>query len=303
MPTTGLIRNPAGAYGLPLTAASGGLGETVCIEVTNNSGTWLHHGDLVVWDNNTAISAVTPVQVSGNQTLTAASFTLTANAPTASYPASGALLVPATVTGTAGTNTVPVFVAYTGIVGSTFTGCTAAVASVTNGAQSNAQIFPWPSNTYSGTSGAGNTNTVNATDMNNYKQSVVSLAAQPADGGKFVTLSTTGAVNNPQVAGIVDIDATSLAQVGLTPGNTPGGSFPNAAVANGQNFMMAVGGVAQVQIGANVVASLALVGQSIQPGVASASTPTLGNLVGIAQEANTAKSTLNTIRVALKELG
>jgi hypothetical protein len=300
MPTTGLIRNPNAAYGLPLTAATEGMNETVCIEVVNNSGTWLHHGDVVCWDNSTALSTVTPVLVSANFTLTQASQTITANASTASYAASGSLLIPVTVTGTAGTNTVPVFVSYTGIAGSTFTGASAAVASVTNGAQANASIFQWPTASYSGTAGAGNTNTVQAIDMNNYKQSVVSLAAQPADGGRNVTLSQTGAVNNPLVAGVVDIDATALAQAGQTPGVTPGGSFPNATIANGQPFMMAISGVAQVQISANTVASSALVGQSAVPGVASASTPTLGNLVGVALEAQTAKSSLNTIRVALK---
>lgn len=279
-----LIQNPGAAFGLPLTSASGVNDQGALIEVINNSGTWLRYGDVVVWDNNAALSTVATLTISGDQTASVTSFTLTASGSTASYASSGALLVNATITGTADAP-VPLFISYTGLSGSTFTGAKAHIASITNGLDSGDTLYQWPQ---SFTLAAGSI-------AGSYAQSVVALAAAPLDGGRYVTLSSTGAVNDPNVAGVI-----SPGHAGTTVGSPPQTNFPNAAIAPGAACFIATTGVARVQINGVTVSAGNALGTGVAPGGASAGTPTLGNLVGIALEANTAKDANNTIRVALK---
>jgi hypothetical protein len=294
----GLIKAPQRPFGLPLSAGAG-MNDQLLLEVTNNSGTFLRPGDVVCWDTNTTLTAVTPVLVNANFTLTTTTQTITANASTASYAAQGVVLIPITVTGTAGQNTVPAFVAYGGIAGSTFTTAFSNIASVTNGAQANASIFQWPpsaANPYSATAGVGNTN-VAYVPPPNYVQPIAAQLTAPADGGRLVTLSTTAAFNNPLVAGVVSVDGTAA----TTNGELQNVAFPGGAIPPGGNCMIAVAGVARVNIAANTVAALSLLGADKTPGAAeSATAGTLGNLLGIALEAQTAKDANNTIRAALK---
>ncbi len=289
-----LLANPGGAYGEPLNT-SAGLNDQVCIEVINNSGTYLRAGDVVVWDNATALSTVSLVTTSA-YSLTVATQTITVSASTASFASSGALLIPVTVTGTAATNTVPVFVSYTGISGSTFTGAKAQVASVTSGAAAGNTVYQWPTATYSATAGASNVNTVLAGISPFAGVSVVGQPAAPSDGGRYVTLSQTGAVSDPLVAGVVTLAGSAETTIG-TP---PYAAFPNNAILPNAPFMMAVEGVARVRILGTVTAGN-LMSTAVSPSYAQNATQgTLGNMLGVALEADSAKDSNNTIRVALK---
>lgn len=287
MPTR-QISNTASLWGEPLSTY--GMNEQIGLEVVNNSGTYLKIGNVVTWDNFTALSTLGvtgvtgSVTVSGAQSGTLASFTLTAGASTASYAAAGALIIPTVVTGTAAVaNQVPVFYSYTGITGSTFTGVKAHTASVTNGILDTTKIFQVPSASVSGIAA-----------INFYPPQVVGMPAAPSDAGRAVTLSATGAVKDPLIAGIVQPNGEAGTEtITLDP------DFPDGAIAPGQTFFMATQGIARVKVNTTVTA-LDILSTGVTPGFASSGTPTLGNLIGIALEADTAKDANNTIRVALK---
>lgn len=286
--STKLVSAPNAPYGLPV-QANAGLNDQQTLEAVNNSGTWLRHGDVVCWDTNSALSAVATLLVSGAQTATVASFTLTANASTASFPAVGSLIVQGVVSGAAAAaNLEPIYISYTGIAGSTFTGAKAHKASVTNGLLDAISIIhPWPS-------GAINPGAAFAL-ANNYKQPIVSFAAAPADGGRLVTLSATGAVLDPKVAGVVTADGTAATLLGASDP-----AFPGGLIAPGQTCLIAHRGIARVNINAETVAAGSLVATATAPGGAQSATPaTIGTLIGVAMESQAAKDANNTIRVKL----
>lgn len=110
------------------------------------------------------------------------------------------------------------------------------------------------------------------------------LPTAPADGGKLVTTSTTA--NDPQVAGVVSTDGTA--------------STNSLTVPAGGNCLICIGGVARVNIGAGTVAKGGLLSTTTTAKQAATATTALGNLLGVATEAQTAKDANNTIRAIIK---
>lgn len=110
------------------------------------------------------------------------------------------------------------------------------------------------------------------------------LPTAPADGGKLVTTSTTA--NDPQVAGVISAtgDASTNAQT----------------IAAGGSCWVCIGGVARVNIGAGTVAKGGLLSTTTNAKQAATATTALGNLLGVAMEAQTAKDANNTIRAIIK---
>lgn len=270
-----------------------GANEQIVVEVINNSGDFLYNGDVMTWDNGGALATPTTRTVNAGFTGTLATQTITASGSTSTYAASGALIIPATVTGTAAAGTlVPVFVSYTGITGSTFTGAKFHTASSTTGVPTGANIYQY--NTTTAMSGL-----TGLPSNFNYVQPVRGLPAAPGDGGRYVTLSITGAVADPLVCGTVTTDAAASTTTG-DGGVSSIVNYPNMSVAPGQPFMMAVAGVARARVN-TTMAALALACTDVTPGYAQSGTAgTLGNLLGINLEADTGKDANNTIRVALK---
>ncbi len=259
-----------------------GANEQFTIEVINNSGDFLYNGDAMTWDNGGALTTPTQRTVNSGFTGTLATQTITA---------SGALIIPSTVTGTAAaTNQVPVFVSYSGLLGSTFTGAKYHTATSTTGSATGAAI--WQYNTTAAMTFTGLPSNFN------YVQPVRGLPAIPGDGGRYVTLSITALVADPLVCGVVSVDQAASTTTGL--GFQTIANYPNVAVAPGQPFTMAVAGVARARVN-TTMAALALNCTDVTPGyIQSATAGTLGNLLGINLEADTAKDANNTIRIALK---
>lgn len=289
-----MITAPAGLFGEPL-PTNAGMNEQIVIQCINNSGDFLRYGDVVCWDNGGALSTVAALTISGDQSGLLTTMTLTANASTGSYPSTGGLIVFATVTGSTDA-AVPVFASYTGISGSTFTGVKFHTASITNGLDSGDAIFP-----YNASATITNTGGLNGLPIGfNYVQPVQALptvaspVTQAQDGGRYVNLSITGAVNDPLVCGtITQGDAgSSVGQISIP-------NYPNIAEPPGFPVLVAVAGVARARTNTTVTA-LDIQGTGVTPGCSSSGTPTLGNLLGIALEANTGKDANNTIRTALK---
>lgn len=280
------VRYTSNQFGLPSVA---GLNDQIGFMATNNSGVFLRHGDVVVFDARTSVNTNTAL-VNAQFSLTQATQTLTMTASTAAFPAAGTLTVMGTIQ--TGGPTVPIFIAYTGIAGSTFTGATASVASITNGVAANAVVDVPP-----------NFNATTALTAFSWGTGV-GMPTAPSDGGRLVTLS--GLANDPTIAGVVSVDGTAgtatTGQMGNALSIEPG--FENFAGAKGVippggEVFVVTNGVARVQVGAGTVAANALLTTSTIPSQGLA-TGTIGNLLGIALEAQTAKDANNTIRALIK---
>jgi hypothetical protein len=280
-----------------------GLNEQIGLWAVNNSGQFLAHGDVVVWDTTaTNPPATTNTTINGTITLTQASQTITV-VSTTGFASAGNILVMATIVGTpSATSTVPVNVSYTGKTATTFTGAQASVASVTNGLVTGAQVtippvLPLQSGTpavppYSPAEGLPPLTV--ATDAGRYI-TLAQLAASPLVAG---VVSLTGDAGTATIGPMTDANAFGVAG-GQVPANWAGASIAQPVVPPGGAVFVVVSGIARVQIGGNTVAALGIVGTDVIPRQ-GATTATLGNVLGIALEAQSAKDANNTIRCAIK---
>lgn len=277
-----------------------GLNEQIGFWAINNSGMNMAHGDVVRLDTQTtAPPSTTNTTINGTISLTQASQTITV-VSTTGMTAPGVALVMATITGTpSATSTVPVFVAFTGSTGTTFTGATAALASVTNGLVTGAQVTNPPvAPLQSGTPA-----------VPTYQPAVGLPAATTvgqSDSGRYVTM--TGTANDPLVCGVVSLTGDagtattgnlSALQNPIVNPNYAAASIAQPVVPSGGDVFIVTNGVARVQIGAGTVAASALLTTSTIPRQGLA-TGTIGNLLGIALEAQSAKDANNTIRALIK---
>ena len=275
------VRYAANQFGLPGVV---GLNDQIGMFAVNNSGAALATGDVVVYDTTTSVNTTNTTTVSGAQTITQASQTLTV-AATGGFPAGPAPLLVMMTLVTGGTP-VPVFGFYNAIgTGTTFTGFTSQYASIANGAANGAAISVPPNPP------AGST-------VFSYLVTA-GMTAAPGDGGRYVTL--VGVANNANVAGVVSVDATAGTAI-QGPMSTAynliagyGVAAGPAVIPPGGDCYIVTSGVARVNIGANTIAAGNLLCTSTVPGVAF-TTGAIGNLLGVALEAQTAKDVNNTIR-------
>jgi len=275
----------------------------------NNTGTLVQQGTVVQFDTNAALATnASGLVAAAHVAATRASFVLTAQASTASFPATGAVLItPSTAVGAAaplgigmaatsalagpfaGLTLGSFFISYTALAGVTFTGCRAMYQTLGAGAglQLGAVINAWPGPI----SGVG---ALPASSVGG--PSPLIPAAQVGlpgttpfnqDTGRMYTLAGPGvpAANSPLTVGVV--------------GPTSDAALNSTLIQPGNPSQVVLAGAARVCIGASTVAAAALltgdiiIGQAIGGG-------TIGNLLGIALESQANIDTNNCIRAAIK---
>jgi len=261
------LSNPAGLWGEPLSSGLG-LNDTICIEVMNNSGAHMSHGDVVVWDTSTALSTVTTTTTGSQQlAVTATSYAVTSSA---SFGTTGPI-VAASVTTTIGPGT-PQYLF--GVISAKADGTHVTVAWARAGA--------------AGSLPAGTVLFVPPSTANGSGKGSIALPGTTGAVVPAVTYSTTAAANDPNVAGVVCLTGDS--------------STSNAVVAPGATFLMAIAGQARVNIGGGTVAAggLLCTAAAAQPGIADDTPATIGCLLGVALESQANVDANNTIRAIIK---
>lgn len=260
------IPAPNAVWGMPLVSGDG-INDQGLIEVVNNSGAALQHGDVCTWDTTTALSAVSTTSTGAQQLSTTA--TSYAVADSSAFGTSGPI-VATLVLPTSYPNTVNLLGQISAKADGTHITIAFARAGAAGSLPAGTILFVPPSSTQPNYTGAP----------------FVGLPTAPGDSGRGVTLSTTAVAGDPLIAGVVSIDGSAGTSSGL--------------ILPGQPLFLCVDGVARVQIGGGTVAAGALLRTAgTNPGWALGS-GTLGNLLGIALEAQTAKDANNTIRAAIK---
>jgi hypothetical protein len=261
-----LINNPRGAFGQPVVSNTG-LNQQKLIEVVNNSGGHLQHGDVVVWDTNTAlVSAQTTTTGSQSLPVTATSQTVTASAGF----------------------TFPSIVVANQVTPTGFTSPINLVGLATAAADGTHLTIAWARVGGAGTLPAGTTITqIPSSVLPTQPAQLVGMPAAPSDAGRSVTATTVAAGNDPLIAGVVSVTGDAATNASL--------------IAPGSPCFICVEGIARVQIaGLTVAAGGILTTAAAQPTCAKDVPGTLGNVLGIALEANGAKDANNTIRAAIK---
>lgn len=294
----GNIRYSANQFGM---GSFVGLNDQIGFWAQNNSGQYLAHGDVVAFDVLTALDTHSS-QIEGAATGTQASQTLTVDTVTG-WATAGNLNVmgtPVGITVVAGAfptgSNVPIFGTYTGVGAPSFTGTTMYAATATNGLadEANLSVPPVPITARAADSSAANTSS-----------GTVGLPTAPGIAGRMVTL--TGLSKDPNVCGVVsvtgDASTTTFGALGTMDYNTPWTGYTGGAVPVipplGDVFVC-VSGVARVNIGALTVAAGGIMASATIPGSADDTPGTIGNILGIALEAQSAKDANNTIRCSIK---
>jgi hypothetical protein len=243
----------------------------------------LCQGMVMVWDNFTALSAITDVLVNAAFQATIATQTVTANASTASYAAQGLINVNgvtynATQSSSApqayvNLGTGPLTMYYGGLSGSTFTAAFSPITTATSGVPINGTIF-------------------NAPQGGNFAPIAgLPAIATASDSGRLVTFSTKTTLASlagadQLIAGVVSPDGTAGTSMLVIQPNNP--------------MFLAVAGAARTYIANATVAAAALLTTSATIIGGAGATGTLGNLLGISLEAQSAIDKNNTIRSFLK---
>lgn len=292
------IVNPGGAFGQPLMAASG-VNDQILVEVINNCGGPIWQGVTLVWDDSTAIptGANNPVTITAQFTASVNTQTVTAGASTANYNASGLISIPNCTYAAAG-STCPTAIAnlgsgpipfyYGALSGSTYTAAFALYASATNGVATTGTTAPTVNNWY----GGGTIGTVNSTGgVFATFPGMDATSTRETGTGRLVTLSTS----------------TSLASLASLDKRVAGVCSPSGDAGTNSSvvqpmapFLMCISGGARVHVGGATVAALGILGTSATfVGAADDIPGTLGNVLGIALEAQSAKDTNNTIRAKI----
>jgi hypothetical protein len=263
-----LIANPAGLWGGPVSSGAGN-NDTLCVEAFNNSGAHLQHGDVVIWDTNQTAPNATTTTTTGSQQA-AVSATSYAVASSAAFGTSGPIAVQTVSTTVVGSVQPRTLFGYiTAKVDGTHITITFAKAGAAASIPAGSVVYVPPSTLSLPFAGQ------------------LAIPAQPAAALSAVTMVSAAVANNVNVAGVVCVTGDSSSSNMLVP--------PGAA------FLLAVGGLARVNIGANTVAAGNLLGtDSTVPGVAANSTPTLGTLLGVALESQANIDANNTIRAIIK---
>jgi hypothetical protein len=269
------------------------------MEVVNNFGMPIWQGVVCCWDTGTAVQTGANVTISSQFTATMTTQTITAAASTAGYASQGIISIPnVTYLATQGATvpqalvnlgTGPLAFNYGGLSGSTFTAAFGMAASATNGVATtgttNPTVFNAPAQS------GGTAGTASGGPLFSGSAGLQATTTIETDAGRLVTGTTKSslgslAANDPLIAGVAS--------------PTGDAATTGAVVQPGNPFLMCVGGVGRVNIAGGTVAALALLTTSGANWGAALATGTIGNLLGIALEAQTAKDTNNTIRSIIK---